>query len=126
VERSQGEKPTIVVIDDEAVVARSLERVLVRAGFAVRVATDGTRGLQLIADEKPDLVITDNNMPGITGAEVIKSLRSQPATADLRILMVTASNPKTPPEFSPDEVMTKPFDSQELVATIRRLISGRR
>jgi threonine synthase len=78
-----------VVVDDEPDVHELLRAVLEPAGYRVRTSSDGASGLELIRAERPDLVILDLVMPGMSGFEVAHRLRSEPATADIPIIVLT-------------------------------------
>ncbi len=84
-----NDPPTVVVVDDEPDVHELLRAVLEPAGYRVRTSSDGASGLELIRSERPDLVILDLVMPGMSGFEVAHRLRSEPATADIPIIVLT-------------------------------------
>ena len=83
-----GEK--VLIVDDEPQVRKLLETFLDRAGFVVRVASDGLEALALLREEIPDLVITDVTMPNLNGLELTHRLRSSHKTARIPILMLSA------------------------------------
>lgn len=76
----------IVIIDDNTLIARTYESNLIAAGHEVKVAFDGAAGLQTIKEFKPDLALLDLMLPGMTGIEVIRDLRSNPEFAGLPML----------------------------------------
>ncbi|WP_423194750.1 response regulator [Cupriavidus sp. H18C2] len=81
----------VVVIDDEEMNADALAFMLAAEGMSVRTATNGEAGLQLIAEERPDLVITDFMMPVMTGLEFAEKLRANAATADIPVILLSAA-----------------------------------
>ncbi len=80
----------ILVVDDEPASLALMEIMLRRKGFTVVTAGDAYRALALLAKEKPDLIILDVMMPGITGIELCRELRSRPDTATVPVLMLSA------------------------------------
>jgi CheY-like chemotaxis protein len=128
---------SILIIDDEEEVARALRRVLERAGFAVTTATGGSEGIGAFEREPADLVITDIIMPKMHGIELIKTIRSgHPAT---RIIAISGGGNFGPLQYQPeaittsaylaaatqagaDAVLTKPFDKEDLLAAVQRLL----
>jgi CheY-like chemotaxis protein len=83
----------IVAAEDDRDVADLLATTLTQAGHVVHVAASGPRALKMVAERQPDLVILDQNMPGMTGLDVARRLRADDATASLPMLMVTAAAP---------------------------------
>jgi CheY-like chemotaxis protein len=80
----------ILVVEDNLDMRELFHLYLTREGFLVVTASDGREGLYLASAEKPDLIITDINMPGLDGLEMLKQLRTQPQFKDLPILVFTA------------------------------------
>jgi len=80
----------ILVVEDNLDMRELVHLYLTREGFLVVTASDGREGLYLATAEQPDLIITDINMPGLDGLEMVKQLRLQPAFKDLPILVFTA------------------------------------
>ena len=121
--------PRILIVDDEAAVADLIEAVLVSEGYVVAIARDGIQGILLARDWKPDLVLMDVMLPGVDGTTAIRRLKSDPATADLPIVAMSAgrtirrqSNELT----DADAALAKPFDIEALLAQIEFLLSRRR
>jgi CheY-like chemotaxis protein len=109
----------ILAVEDEPDLRFLLRRFLERAGHEVTEAGNGVIALEAAHQIRPDLVITDMAMPVMTGAELIRCLRADPATAAVPILAVSAN-----PELADaaDAVLAKPFDWLELVAVAEALI----
>jgi CheY-like chemotaxis protein len=114
----------VLVVDDELDIA-NLEKVsLTGAGFDVSIAHDGPEALEMVASERPDVIVLDVMMPGMTGWEVAHRLREDPETRDIPILMLTASGlpEERVPGFSDiNEYYTKPFVPGTLVKYVKKL-----
>ncbi len=124
--------PEILVIDDEEVVRDTLEALL---GDSCRLlkAVDGTSGLAMAREAKPDLILLDVMMPGLDGFEVCSRLRADPETQAIPIIMITALDDRESRlrglRAGVDDFLSKPFDGLELrtrCATITRLNRYRR
>ena len=81
----------VLIVDDEATLARNLAAYLERNGFDVRVAGSGEEGLQQFAEFRPDVVLLDHNLPGISGLEAMEILGADPATANIPIIALSAN-----------------------------------
>jgi CheY-like chemotaxis protein len=81
----------VLVIDDDLIVAVIYRRFLTAHGFAVEVARDGAAGLDMLVASRPDAVILDLMMPKISGLNVLRTIRAQPAFANLPVLIMTAA-----------------------------------
>ena len=90
--RKAGEKPRILVVDDEAANRDWLKRILEPAGFAVIQARGGREAIELAKSRKPDLVMLDLMMPEVTGFDVVEALRADDATKSTPIMVLTAKN----------------------------------
>lgn len=119
---------TILIIEDDFSIRRVVEAYLQQEGYHVITATDGTTGLILAQQAKPDLLVLDLMLPGIDGLEITKRLRthSDPTIAGVYILMLTARVEETDRvvglELGADDYVTKPFSPRELVARIRSAV----
>ena len=118
--------PRILVVDDELSVRTLLSRLLVREGFEVLLAANGHEGLELVAKERPDLVILDLSLPDMDGEDVCKNIRQNPTIENVRILILTG---KTAEGLSArclnggaDDYLSKPFDIEEILAHLRALL----
>jgi len=85
-------KYNILAVDDIPLNLLLVQKMLSRFKFDIRTADNGQQALDAVADRRPDLILLDLMMPGIDGFEVIKRLREDPATADIRIVILSALN----------------------------------
>ena len=114
---------TIVVIEDDSTLSELLKYNLSREGFTVFTAADGSNGLEIIRQEKPDIIITDLMLPGMDGFELTRILRRENQTP---VLMLTARNEEIDKvlglELGADDYLTKPFSMRELLARIKAML----
>jgi DNA-binding response OmpR family regulator len=118
--------PRVLIADDDPKGAELLEAYLSGSGYELRVAGDGEQTLQEIASWKPDVVLLDVMMPRISGFEVCKRLRADPATRAIGVLMVTAldqpSDIDKAVDAGTDDFLTKPINKSELLLRLRSLL----
>jgi two-component system KDP operon response regulator KdpE len=110
----------ILVIDDEPQITRVLRASLSAQGFDVRTANEPEEGLLLFRDWAPDLVVTDLMMPGMSGVEVCRAIRTQSAVPVLVLSVRDHERSKVEAlDAGADDYVTKPFNIQELLARVR-------
>ena len=110
----------ILVIDDEPQITRVLRAALSAQGYDVRTANDPEEGLRVFRDWPPDLVITDLMMPGMSGVEVCRAIRSTASTPVLVLSVRDHERSKVEAlDAGADDYVTKPFSIQELLARVR-------
>jgi two-component system, OmpR family, alkaline phosphatase synthesis response regulator PhoP len=117
----------ILLCDDEIHILRAAEFKLKRAGYDVQIAGDGQEGWELIDTFKPDIVITDCQMPRLDGIGLVQRIRENPDTAGLPVLMLTAkgfelSHEDLAHEWNVIAVMAKPFSPRELLERVNKII----
>jgi DNA-binding response OmpR family regulator len=118
----------VLIADDEPNIVASLEFLMEQAGYEVKVAASGQEALELVASFRPDLVLLDVMMPGKNGYEVCQSLKSDPATRAVKVIMLSAKGRDIEVakglELGADAYVTKPFSTRDLVAQIRDMLGG--
>jgi CheY-like chemotaxis protein len=119
----------ILIVDDEPAVADLIEAVLAGEGYTVAIARDGAQGLLLARDWRPDLILMDVMLPGVDGGTAIRRLKSDPETADIPIVAMSAGRTirRQSDELSEaDAALAKPFDIDALLAQVEFHLSRRR
>jgi two-component system alkaline phosphatase synthesis response regulator PhoP/two-component system response regulator VicR len=118
----------ILVCDDERHIVRLIQVNLEKQGYQVVTAYDGKEGLEKVKSEKPDMLVLDVMMPYMDGFEVLKTLRREPETESLPVIMLTAkAQDKDVFEgyhYGADMYLTKPFNPMELVSFVKRIAQG--
>jgi DNA-binding response OmpR family regulator len=119
--------PSVLVVDDEPTARTMLRLILVRAGFEVLEAQDGSEALDEVQRNVPDLMILDIMMPGIDGFEVCRILRNQDETADLPIIMLSARADAESVNrgllLGATKYLTKPVMPDELTRHVREVLN---
>lgn len=119
---------SVLIADDEPNIVISLEFLMKREGHAVSVARDGPAALAAIRAQRPDLVLLDVMMPGLSGFEVCQAVRADEALAGVKILMLSAKGRDTDiakgSALGADAYMTKPFSTKELADKVRELLGS--
>ena len=117
-------KPTMLVVDDEPSIVLSLQVLMQRAGFDVRIARDGDEALRSVENFTPDLILLDAMMPKRDGFDVCQTLRTNPAWKSLPIIMLTARSRDVERQkgmaLGATDYITKPFSTRDLLTTVRR------
>ncbi|HEX8996942.1 MAG TPA: response regulator [Ktedonobacterales bacterium] len=115
--------PTILVVEDDAAVARMLSATLEAEGYNPLVACTGEEGVTLAQRETPQLILLDLMLPGMDGFEVVQTLRGNARTAHIPVMVVSARHDAADKirafESNVDDYLTKPFNGDELMARIR-------
>ncbi|MFN4141863.1 phosphate regulon transcriptional regulator PhoB [Aestuariivirga sp.] len=117
---------SILVVEDEEPIQILLAYNLEAEGYRVRQTADGEEVMRLLAEERPDLILLDWMLPGMSGIEVCRLLRTKPETRDIPIIMLTARSEEAERvrglATGADDYMVKPFSVPELLARIRTIL----
>ena len=115
----------VLIVDDQALMRNHMYRLLKEEGYELHFAENGLEALDKIYQLRPDLVLLDVRIPGIDGFEVCERTRSNPPTADIPIIMVTAFDDRKARlrgiEVGADDFIPKPYDTLELKARVRTI-----
>jgi DNA-binding response OmpR family regulator len=118
--------PRALVVEDDPDIARLIERYLQRAGYATEIVHSGRTVITRVRERPPDILILDLMLPDVDGLDICRTLRGDPATASVPIIMVTAKAEESDRigglELGADDYLTKPFSPNELVARVRALL----
>jgi len=123
---STASVPRVLVVEDEPDIAALIAYQLTREGFRVETASSGIEALEAVDREVPDLVVLDRMLPGLSGDEVLRHLKGDPATAHLSVLVLTAKRDREQRiqglELGADDYLTKPFSPRELVLRAKAIL----
>ena len=118
---------SLLVVDDDAFIARLLEIECTAAGYEVRTAGSGDRALELAQERCPDLILADVMMPNMDGFELTRQLRMDERTAGTKVILLTARGLSADRlegfAVGADDYVIKPFDTPDLVARIGGLLA---
>src|SRR6266850_6427908 len=121
--------PTILVIDDEPYILRSLSYLLAREGYTVETAANGEEGLQRVRSLRPPLVFLDIMMPQMNGYEVCEQVKQDSSLDSTYVIMLSAKGQQIDRERGllggADEYMTKPFSPREVAQRVRTILAER-
>ncbi|MBR0960038.1 DNA-binding response OmpR family regulator [Bradyrhizobium sp. AZCC 1693] len=113
---------SVLVVDDEANILLSLEFLMKKAGYEVRLARDGEEALAEIGKARPDLVLLDVMMPKRNGFDVCEAIRANPEWRPVRVILLTAKGRDIEREkglaLGADDYITKPFSTREVVERV--------
>src|ERR1700740_2328003 len=117
---------TVLTVDDSPSIRQMIKVTLEPAGHSVVEAGDGAQGLAQAQAKRPDLVITDRNMPNINGLELIRALRKLPALTGLPIVFLTTESNDTLKQEAKSAGatgwITKPFKPEQLLSVVSKLV----
>jgi chemosensory pili system protein ChpA (sensor histidine kinase/response regulator) len=118
--------PLILVVDDSLTVRRVTQRLLVREGYRVTLAKDGLDALERLAEEIPQVVLSDIEMPRMDGFDLVRNIRSDPRWTDLPVIMITSriaqKHRDHATELGVDHYLGKPYSEEDLLALIARYV----
>ncbi len=116
----------VLVVEDEEALFALLEYNLAREGFEVRGSADGDDAMLAIEEDRPDLVILDWMLPGLSGIEICRRIRTRAELRDMPVIMLTARGEEADRirglDTGADDYLTKPFSIPELIARVRALL----
>ena len=116
----------ILVVDDEPDITALVAYHLARAGYRVSTATTGPDALRAAREERPDIVVLDLMLPGVSGYEVLRELRQRPETREVGVILLTSRREETDRikgfSLGADDYLTKPFSPQELTLRVAALL----
>ena len=120
---------TVLVVEDDAAIRNNVARLLKLEGYAVTVAANGREGLQAARSLRPDIVISDINMPGMDGFALLAALRADPSMTTTAVLMLTALDDRASMRrgmtSGADDYLAKPFTRDELLDALAGLLKKR-
>ncbi len=118
--------PRILVVEDERDIAALVAYHLTKEGYRVRTAGSGTEAMEGLSNERPDLIILDLMLPGLSGYEVLTELRRHGETAEVPVVVLTARRDEQDRvkglELGADDYITKPFSPRELVLRVAAVL----
>jgi chemosensory pili system protein ChpA (sensor histidine kinase/response regulator) len=119
-----AQEPLILIVDDSLTVRRVTQRLLQREGYRVAVAKDGLEGLELLARERPAVLLTDIEMPRMDGFDLVRNLRADARLADLPVIMITSriaqKHRDYAAELGVDHYLGKPYAEDDLLSLLAR------
>jgi type IV pilus assembly protein PilB len=120
-------KPRVLVVEDDGTIGLVVKYFLELEGFEVLIAKDGASGLETIRRERPQLVVTDCNMPGMDGMSMVKALRADPSTRDIAVLMLTSEEGVDKETealtVGVDDYIVKPVEPRRLAARVKSVLT---
>jgi DNA-binding response OmpR family regulator len=117
----------VLIVEDHPTMREAMRMVLADEGLTVDQAADGARVLDLVASERPDLILLDLNIPGISGSDLLAALKASDETSDIPVIVVTAEEEEgrsAAMRAGAEDYLTKPFSPRALVRTVGRALAG--
>jgi two-component system, OmpR family, phosphate regulon response regulator PhoB len=117
----------ILIVEDHPTMRDAMRLVLEENGHEVDDVADGGRGIELVRGDPPDVILLDLNIPVVSGEEVMETLKGDPETARVRIVVVTATGEEGRERAlarGADDYITKPFSPLALLQTVERVLPG--
>jgi len=109
----------ILIVDDEFGIVEAIRDFLQDEGYRTAIALNGRQALELMAVERPALVLVDYMMPVMNGGELLEAMRSAPELSTVPVVLMSASPPKAWRELPGTSLLLKPFGLEELIAAVR-------
>jgi len=120
-------KAEILIVEDHPTMREAMRLVLEQEGFVIRETADGASAIAMVRSEPPDLMFLDLNIPGASGADVLRELKADPVTAGVRVIIVTATGEEGREyvlSLGADEYFTKPFSPTALLRAVERVLGA--
>lgn len=115
----------ILIVEDHPTMREAMRLVLEGEGFDIDEASDGAQALSAVRDEPPDLVLLDMSIPGVSGPDVLAAVKSDPATSEVRVIVVTATGEEgraAAMAGGADHYFTKPFSPIALLQAVEEVL----
>jgi chemosensory pili system protein ChpA (sensor histidine kinase/response regulator) len=123
---SKSGPPLVMVVDDSLTVRKITSRMLTREGFTVITAKDGMDALQMLGEQTPDVILLDIEMPRMDGFEFTKTIKNDPKSAHIPIIMITSRTAEKhrnrAQELGVDLYLGKPYQEEELLRHLREML----
>ena len=119
------ERQRILIVEDHPTMRGAMRLVLEEGGYRIDEASDGEEALRLVREDPPDLMLLDLHMPGVSGAEILGAVRSEPKAAQTRVIVVTADGEEGRERtmaLGADAYFTKPFSPAVLLRTAAQVL----
>jgi two-component system cell cycle response regulator DivK len=117
---------TVLYVEDNEYNRKIVRQLLSRTGYRLREAADGEAALQMVTEERPDLVLMDVQLPKMSGLDATRALRGNPATADIPIIVVTSfalsGDDRRAMAAGASAYLAKPYSPRELLTLIRKFL----
>ena len=117
---------SLLLVDDDQEILTLLQAKLGKEPYEIFTASEGEAALNIVRTQKPDLVVLDINLPGLSGLEICRSLRADKDTRDIPIIILSGRGEEIDRvlglEFGADDYVTKPFNAQELILRINNVL----
>jgi two-component system phosphate regulon response regulator PhoB len=120
-------KAEILIVEDHPTMREAMRLILETEGFEIREATDAAQALSMAQERPPDLMFLDLNIPGASGTDVLTTLKADPGTKDVRVVVVTAEGEEVRDYvmgLGADEYFTKPFSPTALLRTVETVLAA--
>jgi CheY-like chemotaxis protein len=117
----------ILIVEDHPTMREAMRLILEPEGYVIREAIDAAQALSMAREHPPDLMFLDLNIPGARGTDVLSTLKSDPSTSAVRVVVVTATGEEGRGHvlsLGADEYFTKPFSPMALLRTVESVLQG--
>ncbi|MDW5418183.1 response regulator [Iodobacter sp. CM08] len=124
-----GPVTSVLIVEDSAIQATMLKRILLAEGYQVLLAKNGSEGLEITRNQQPDIVISDINMPNMNGFELCHQIKQNPILQDIPVILLTSLTDVKDVikglDCQADNFMTKPYDTGDLLLRIKYMLLSR-